>query len=211
MLKVYITNKAYYYAEILPNYEIVASVESADLIIFTGGADVSPKLYGEENVYSYCDNVRDLDEEKVFKKAIENNIPCLGICRGSQFLTVMNGGKLIQDVDNHAIMGTHLIKNFDKEYKKNLLPITSTHHQMMYPFNLDKEDYKLIAISASKRSTIYLYDQGIYSAEDVTTEPEIVYYPKTNSLAIQGHPEQMDKECDTVKYVNFLIDKYLLK
>jgi len=80
----------------------------------------------------------------------------VGICRGSQFLTVMSGGRLFQDVSGHAIMGTHLIKFKDG----SSLGITSTHHQMMNPFYLSKNEYDLIAVSEKNRSSKYLTEIG---------------------------------------------------
>jgi putative glutamine amidotransferase len=68
------------------------------LIIFTGGADISPWIYGEKNKYSNCSINRDNREIEVFYKAIEKNKKVLGICRGHQLINALLGGKLIQDL-----------------------------------------------------------------------------------------------------------------
>jgi len=210
MIKVYIVGNQLNYANFVYDHELVDTLEEADLVIFTGGEDVNPAIYDEENKHSYINAVRDSEEAEVFLDAMLQDKPCIGICRGSQFVTVMSGGKLIQDVDNHAITGTHSITNTNNSYPLKEIDITSTHHQMMYPFNLDEEDYEIVAYSTVRRSTEYNTGFGEYHEDEVPVEPEVVYYPETNSLAIQGHPEYMNKDSEAVKYCNWLINKYLL-
>lgn len=120
----------------------------------------------------------------------------------------MNGGKLIQHVAGHAIFGTHGITNNEGiEYD-----ITSTHHQMQYPYELDNKEYDILYWAHHRRSDVYCGD-GI--DEDMMfeeVEPEIVLYHKENMpkcLAIQGHPEYMRKEAPVVKMLNNLINNLL--
>lgn len=163
-------------------------IPEIDLILFTGGEDVDPVYYNEKvGKFTSCAPERDNLESKMFR-FLGYKVPKLGICRGSQFLTVMNGGKLVQHVENHAIGSTHSI-TFDY-ILHNKMQMTSTHHQMMYPFNLEKKDYILCAYATNYLSPVYLNgnNKNIEISEDFL-EPEIVYYPSTNSLAIQGHPE----------------------
>lgn len=117
----------------------------------------------------------------------------------------MNGGKLIQNISNHATFGTHQIYGLIRE---DVYDITSTHHQMQYPFNLKKNEYSLLYVSP-RRSDFYEGD-GI----DIPNyEPEIVLYHKKDTprcLAIQGHPEIMRLEAPVIDLLNKLIDKYIL-
>lgn len=207
MIKVYVVGDGYYYANFIKDAILVSSVQDADIILFTGGEDVTPELYKEKtHPTTYYNADRDLMEVLEYQQSLEcKNILHWGTCRGSQFLTVMNGGKLVQNVNNHAMGGTHNIKTIDgPEYR-----ITSTHHQMMYPYLLPEEDYEIIAYASPARSTIY-EGSGIEWKEGYV-EPEIVYYPKTNSLCVQGHPEMMEKDAPVVKYLNQLILTHLKK
>jgi anthranilate/para-aminobenzoate synthase component II len=159
-----------------------------DLVLFTGGEDVNPILYGENvGKHTHYNHKRDLTENHIYNIFRNKNVLKLGICRGSQFLTVMNGGKLIQHVEGHA-QGPHQIMDL----KTGKYEITSTHHQMMYPYNLPKTHYELIAFSTYFKSNTYLNGENkeIEIPKDFL-ECEIVYYPNSNSLAIQGHPETM--------------------
>ena len=184
-MKVFVVNGSYPYVDWIKNSEGVNNPDSANLIVFTGGADVDPAFYNEEkNKKTFINTNRDINEKKIFDK-YAGKIPMLGICRGSQFLTVMNGGKLIQHVNNHAGMTHQISFNNGKTHR-----ITSTHHQMMYPKDTNHE---LIAWSTTKRGTTYQngHNKEIEGIDENFKEPEIVYYPDSNTLGIQGHPEHM--------------------
>lgn len=164
------------------------AIPEIDLILFTGGEDVDPSYYNDRvGKFTSYSPERDNLESKMFRM-LSQKVPKLGICRGAQFVTVMSGGKLVQHVENHAIGGMHSI-TFDYIHN-NKMQMTSTHHQMMFPFKMPKKDYVLCAYSTHYLSPIYLNgnNKGIELPEDFL-EPEIVYYPHSNSLAIQGHPE----------------------
>ncbi len=67
--------------------------------VVSGGADINPKLYGQENTGSYqVSSKRDAFEIKVIEHALEIKKPLLGICRGMQMINVVEGGTLHQDV-----------------------------------------------------------------------------------------------------------------
>lgn len=76
--------------------------EMCDGILFTGGQDVTPALYGEERL-SVCGEtcgLRDTMETYFFKKCFQDDKPAFGICRGIQFINVMMGGTLYQDLSS---------------------------------------------------------------------------------------------------------------
>lgn len=81
-----------------------------DGLLFTGGQDVSPELYGErapEGAVSCCEK-RDAMETIVLKLALAADKPCLGICRGIQFINAALGGTLYQDLPaQHPSEVTH--------------------------------------------------------------------------------------------------------
>ena len=107
----------------------------------------------------------------------------------TQFLCVMNGGILVQHCNNHAIGWTHQITDGNVIYE-----ITSTHHQMQYPFKLDKKDYDLLYVTPDPRSSTYIGDSISKAVIRRYGEPEIVLYHKDGlpkCLAVQGHPEMI--------------------
>ena len=159
-----------------------ATPEDADLIVFAGGPDVDPMLYGEKAHHTTRTNVlRDKADSELYELAVGLGIPMLGICRGAQFLAVMNGGKLYQDVDNHY--GDHDI--WDIRHKMLVKGISSVHHQMVMDDTAN--GMEIIAFTSGKSKTRHLnnldYETG--SKLDI----EAFWYRDTCSIGIQGHPE----------------------
>lgn len=216
-IKVLVVGGADHYAKVLEKFKLVKDIAEANLVIFTGGEDVDPALYGEKAHSTTHFNVeRDTYEKTIFDLASEKKIPMLGICRGSQFLTVMNGGKLIQHVTGHN-KGDHEIIILDpefiglKEKEEDIIQMSSTHHQMMYPYSLDPDDYHIIAFSEKDLSNVYWKNnlEQYSDEEEELEECEIVFYKKTKCLAIQGHPESMLDNHLTTKAVRAIIETYL--
>lgn len=202
MKKVFVVGQQKWYSEWIKDHVLTDNLEEANIVMFTGGEDVDPSLYGcEKHPTTYSNIARDLEEKAVFEKVHSDQL-CVGICRGSQFLCVMNGGLLIQNVSNHVTFGTHQIIRADRDSER--YEITSTHHQMQYPFNLRRNvDYRVLYF-ASRRSEFY---EGMATP---SCEPEVVLYTvadKPVCLAIQGHPEMMRAEAPVISMLNNLIDQ----
>lgn len=181
-------------------------IKKDDVVLFEGGTDVNPEMYGQQRGLhtQHPDYDRDLREKVFFLKAQKAGAACLGICRGSQFLTVMCGGKLIQDVTGHC--GSHNMSVWEDD--PPVIRVTSTHHQMCYPFDLPKEDYEIIGYAIPHLSKHYLNGNNKEEVEP-PVEPEIIWYPKKRSLAIQGHPEYMGKDEPFPVYCRNLVKKYI--
>lgn len=77
-------------------------------IIFSGGADVDPRLYNEAPWFALGETapVRDVTDPLFFETARELGKPILGICRGLQLVNVCMGGSLYQDLDTQAPDGS---------------------------------------------------------------------------------------------------------
>ena len=182
----------------------VKNPKDIDLVLFTGGEDVNPVYYNERvGKYTSFNDNRDKKETDTFYK-FRNHSFLLGVCRGSQLLTTLSGGKLIQHVEGHC-KDHDIILNTGLRYK-----ITSSHHQMLYPFDLNERDYELIAYSEYFQSKTYLNgDNEEIELPKNFLEPEIIYYKNTNALCIQGHPEWSNCERRTSDMCLNLIDKYL--
>ncbi len=162
------------------------SMEEADIVVFPGGADVSPHLYGEK-AYSMTRSDPSLDkyEKKYYDEALAMGKKMVGICRGAQFLCAMAGGKLVQHQSN---VGTeHPIYTYDGA----IIQVSSDHHQAMYPWGMKQEDYQVLGWSIDE-SHFHLNGGGNEIVNNITPlsmEVEICFFPKIKALGIQAHPE----------------------
>jgi len=200
MRKIYVIGGSKGYANWMQG-EITNKMEKANLVVLTGGEDVSPSMYGEKKHPRTGNNKqRDVEEKQEAEKAINLGIPICGVCRGSQFISsILAGGKLVQHQYNP---GNHKMKTYDGKE----LMVTSTHHQAQYPFNLPKTDYKILGWTKD----ISPYHEGGNEEEmNPPLECEVVYYPKIKALGIQPHPEYMPENHETVKYFQNLLNKLL--
>lgn len=79
--------------------DIDASISYMNGFVFAGGEDIDPAVYGSPNEGSLAPNtLRDKFEYSLMKKAIDKDMPILGICRGCQMMNVVMGGTLYQDM-----------------------------------------------------------------------------------------------------------------
>ena len=157
--------------------------DEADIVLFLGGSDINPILYGKKpHLSTRFNEVRDRDDMLMYSYCLERGIPMYGICRGAQFLWVMNGGELYQDVDGHH--GDHAM--WDRINNRMIPRVSSVHHQQCKetPGMNEPEILGTVHGKARKRWS----DNQVYR-EDPIPEIEAYFIRETCCLGIQGHPE----------------------
>jgi len=137
------------------------------LIVFTGGSDVTPTLYGDTSPNNIChsDLKRDREEMEIFKFGKSRAIKMVGICRGMQFLNVMTGGKMIHDLIGHS----------------------SGNHQVMV-LCIPHMDTHILGWSNTKLSKRYVGNEDEV-IEYKGPEVEAIYMPWLKAVGMQWHPE----------------------
>jgi gamma-glutamyl-gamma-aminobutyrate hydrolase PuuD len=182
-------------------FAITNNVEEAQLAVFTGGADVTPSLYGDEQHWTTGnDPRRDKYEMELAKQFKEAGVPMVGICRGGQFLNVFSGGRMYQNVERHC--QSHSITDV---LSGETIYVSSTHHQMIMP-----SPEALVVATAALGGAREWFD-GAVAKKDVSKEDiEVVFYEKTKALCFQPHPEFDRPEYEGMKnYFAGLLVKYL--
>ena len=163
----------------IPSY---INADKYSAIIFTGGEDIAPDLYGEKALFfharKYADSYRDQLEVALMRHCFKIKLPTIGICRGMQLQCVLNGGKLIQHVDNHN--GPHLVSTEAGRFQVN-----SIHHQMCWPW-ASNEEFRILAHAKKVASVYYGHMNTMWKPE---VEPEAILWPQTKALGVQWHPE----------------------
>lgn len=205
-IKIFVVGDMKHYANFIEDHELVNDLADADVVLFTGGEDVTPSIYKcKKHQYTFCNTRRDEMEVEIFKQIDPKRQLAFGICRGSQFLCAVNGGILVQHCSGHALSSTHEIINRGG----NVYEITSTHHQMQYPFTLPEDQFDIIYWSEYRLSSSYEGDK--IDTTKIVVEPEIVLYTvpgKPRSLAVQGHPEMIPNS-PVAKMISNLIKEEL--
>jgi gamma-glutamyl-gamma-aminobutyrate hydrolase PuuD len=80
------------------NEGVDETLDAVDALVFSGGSDLDPELYGQEAHPETFGVVPDRDraELALLEAALARDMPLLAICRGSQVLNVARGGDLVQ-------------------------------------------------------------------------------------------------------------------
>lgn len=164
--------------------------EDVDLVIFTGGHDINPRMYHSPvNGAQGWNDDRDSFEQEWFGWAMQHKIPMAGICRGLQFFTVMTGGTLRQHVEGHYQHHKILTD------KGEVIPVNSIHHQTCLP---QDGTCKVLARS--------------YPHADDDPSPLVVeaaYFHEVRALGVQWHPEMMNPACPATLYFNSIFKEYI--
>ncbi|MDO5521719.1 MAG: gamma-glutamyl-gamma-aminobutyrate hydrolase family protein [bacterium] len=165
-----------------------SQIERVDALVFSGGYDLDPQLYGEEPMWEQGFIYPKVDQFYItaIKIARELGKPVLGICKGIQAINVAFGGTLYQDLKKQVPgsikhsqssprqYGSHLVKvdkdSFLGECLGEETQINSFHHQAVKD------------VATGFRVTAMATDGVIEGIE--STEGSFV-------AAVQWHPEMM--------------------
>jgi putative glutamine amidotransferase len=87
-----------------PNVDPDQLLDRVDGLILAGGRDIDPAAYGSEAHPETDDPRTERDEFEIAlaRRAMERDMPLLGICRGMQLMNVARGGTLVQDLPEHV-------------------------------------------------------------------------------------------------------------
>ena len=202
-MKIYIVNGSGDYNRLFLSLgmSLTADLNEADMVCFTGGEDVSPSYYGDgKHKYTGNNPYRDAKEAQIFEQCLDKGVPCVGICRGAQFLNVMSGGRMYQHVEKHC--GNHVITDLETG---ETVYVSSTHHQMMMP-----SPEGLLVASSTLGGSREWYEGEVFKRDVSDEDIEVVFYEHTKCLCFQPHPEFSSAEYEGMKdYFARCVVKYL--
>ena len=177
--------------------ETARIVETCDGFLFTGGQDVSPALYGMEDVTKTIipSPKRDKMETILLSKALQSEKAILGICRGLQFINVFLGGTLWQDLPSQH--PSEIVHKQGKPYGspfhkvvlsgslgsllgKDVIEVNTLHHQAVKDLGED-----LVPMAVAPDGIIEaMRMEGRHFVWAVQWHPEYMFTTDPNSLAI---------------------------
>ena len=172
--------------------DIAQLADLCDGFLFTGGQDVAPQLYGEA-MKPTCGELcpaRDTLEQELLNRALEQDKPILGICRGLQILNVTLGGTLYQDLPTeHPSEIEHSMKPpYDQAaHTVRILPDT--------PLAALLQKQELGVNSCHHQAIRSLAPSLVEMARSTDDLIEAMYLPgKTFIWGVQWHPEMSLQE-----------------
>jgi putative glutamine amidotransferase len=188
--------------EIEPGVEVVklsaylqnaTAVESCSGILFSGGEDLHPELYGKPEYikeYGLVEIIpeRDAFEYEVIEKAFKLKKPILGICRGLQLINVYLGGSLLPDIPTlHHSTAHGKIAGQDQTHFIRVEPISRLHDISGQELGLvNSAHHQSVDRPAAELKITAYSEPGIVEAME-WKEPG----KKSWLLMVQWHPERM--------------------
>ncbi|MBR3556564.1 MAG: gamma-glutamyl-gamma-aminobutyrate hydrolase family protein [Oscillospiraceae bacterium] len=155
--------------------------EKYDALILSGGGDVDPARYGEENNACFgIDAARDEAEFRLIEAYLRAGKPILGICRGHQVLNVFFGGSLTQHLpgaEKHVPS-----KSGDNAHETRALPVSFPAILYGESFRVNSAHHQGINRLAPELEAVQWAEDGIIEACRHKSLP--VY-------SVQWHPERM--------------------
>jgi putative glutamine amidotransferase len=83
---------------------LAAALARLDGLVLIGGLDISPRLYGQKRHPRTrpAHRQRLASDQLLVELALARELPLLGICMGCQWINVMAGGDLVQDIPSQV-------------------------------------------------------------------------------------------------------------
>jgi putative glutamine amidotransferase len=171
---------------ITPDAPEVDALDGLDGIVFTGGSDVDPALYGDTpHPTAYVRPERDAAELLFLRAAIDADLPVLGVCRGMQLMTVGHGGRLHQHLPDVLGHDRHRPVTGPKfgEHPVRLAPGSTGHRILGESVVVNSFHHQGVKDPGRLRATGWCPEDALIEAVE---DPE-----RTFVVGVQWHPEDM--------------------
>jgi putative glutamine amidotransferase len=180
-------------------------VDALDGILFSGGNDLDPSLYGE----TYHPKAEPIDPDRqrfelaLLEEVERRRMPALGICLGSQLMNVYRGGSLLQFLPEVGRQGPLEHRKVDG--------VVPRHGVQLQPESLVAKvlGKREVDANSSHKQSIKQVGRGlriIGTAPDGVIEgiedPTLPLF-----LGVQWHPERLSAEGDHLALFKLLVDK----
>ncbi len=158
-----------------------------DGLLFTGGADLDPALYGRDPAAGLggVSPKRDAFEIALVREAYRAGVPTLGICRGCQLLAAAGGGTLFQDLPSERPGSLKHFQESPRSHRSHAVDlVTGT-------YLADLIGQRQIKVNSFHHQAVHTLPEGTVLAatapDGVVEAFEDPRHP--HWLAVQWHPE----------------------
>lgn len=187
------------------NLDVDAILDLVDGILMIGGNDYDPALFGEQEAPDL--NLKIMHQRSKFdfllaKKALERDLPVLGICAGMQMINCLHGGDLFLDITKQRpnslhhqgtqeelssfahslaiVPGTRLSQILEE---RDTIEVNSRHHQALKKIGKD------VVVAATA-------PDGIVEAIEIPSHKFCI--------GVEWHPEYELSDADTLLFKAFI-------
>jgi len=164
----------------------------ADGLLLSGGGDLDPALFGEEMLpqSNPPSPLRDQEEMYLCQRALEKDMPVLGVCRGVQVLNCAAGGNIYQDIPTQV---EHALN-----HRRHEAPRDQVHEALVLPGSLLERITGQISLSVNSLHHQALKRPGngvVFCAHAPDGIVEGAEMPgKSFVLGLQWHPEILSEQ-----------------
>lgn len=180
-------------------------VDALDGVLFSGGNDLDPALYGE----TYHPKAVPIDPDRqrfelaLLEEVERRRMPTLGICLGSQLMNLYRGGSLMQflpEIDRTPALEHRKIDGVSPRHGVHVNP-ESWVAQATGKIDLDANSSHKQAVKQVGRGLriIGTAPDGVIEGVEDPTFPLF--------LGVQWHPERLHDEADHLSLFKLLVDK----
>ena len=171
-----------------------ALTEQCAGILFTGGEDIDPSLYGEKpwHALGQLSPMRDAADIIYFKAVRDSGKPILGICRGLQSVNVLLGGSLYQDLDTQLPRAEALSHRQTAERSEKTHSVTAESESVVREAYGERFSVNSLHHQAVKRPAPGLRITA--RAEDGVVE---ALEGEGFTVLVQWHPEELWPTCES--------------
>lgn len=164
------------------NDEVEKILPFLDGLVICGGRDINPAFYHEElNGSILPPNDIRYKFNKMIMETIPEELPVLGICWGMQFLDVLDGGSLVQDIPDK--------KQHDNTLRMITFDSTSWCNKVMLGHSVERCRHHQVVNKVGK-------DYRIVAWDDFGKEPHAMESVKPGwfRIGVQFHPEGIQND-----------------
>jgi len=178
----------------LPNLLLETLTSRLDGILFSGGGDIDPEIFGMDKIpeVNNVDPDRDRVEIHLVRNAISEDLPFLGICRGIQVINVALGGTLY----------THIADQHPQPIEHTYYPVWPRDH-LPHSVQVDPNSRLAAILKNTTQDVNSLHHQGIcdlasklkatgWAPDNLIEAVELPNHPF--GLAVQWHPECLQEQ-----------------
>lgn len=169
-------------------------LDLCDGLLLPGGPDIHPLLYNQDSHKGIGKVYPDLDkfQFELFHKALSDDMPILGICRGCQLINIALGGNLYQDMEEISTIQRHYMDADDTVNAHRITTNISLPLRKLLGERFEVNSFHHQAINKLGENL-----QVAACADDGVTEA-IIMDQKKFVWGIQWHPEMLLTASDTM-------------